>query len=109
MYALSGVDTSTPIDASSGATGNSTTVTAASVTTTDVNHTLIYASCIRSTGSYSTPAGMSEKWDNDATGVAGSSDIEEVAAAGATGTRSATFSGVAAEWAAQLIALDRAP
>jgi hypothetical protein len=98
IAAYSGVDTTSPIDAALGQTnGNSTSIDAPSITTTQVGTTLIGFFAVRDDGSMTSPGGMTERWDITS-GTAGTAADETnigaadelLAAAGATGGRTAT-------------------
>jgi hypothetical protein len=108
IVAYSGVDTASPINASSGTTGSGTTVTAPSVTTTVASTMLVgfFGTAVPAT--FTAPAGMSERFDAFATAgtyrAATEGADQLLGAAGATGTRSATAS-LGSTTVAQLVAL----
>ncbi len=94
IAAYSGVNTTTPIDVSSGqANATSTSVTAPSVTTTVANAMIVGIFGLDNDASFTPPAGMTERWDVDVQGVndEGSEGADVVkATAGATGAKVAT-------------------
>ncbi len=98
IAAYSGVDTGNPIDDFAGqSNGTSTNLAAPSITTTVAGTTLIGFFANRSNGVISPPATMTERWDvgsDAAVGDIGETRAEAadelLAAAGTTGTRTAT-------------------
>jgi hypothetical protein len=111
-----GVDISNPVDQVSAASGHSTTAAAPSVTTTASNDRLVavYAMSagLANTGHFSTPTGMTEKYDtaNVPMGPSLAQDEAPQVSVGASGQKSSTISGfLARDWAAQLIALRQVP
>jgi serine protease AprX len=98
IAAYSGIDLTNPIHAvAAEATGTSTSVVAPSVTTSEPDTTLIGFFTVRDNGSFTPPPGTTERWDaSSASGVGAIGETtaaavdEVVAAAGATGTRTAT-------------------
>jgi hypothetical protein len=108
MVAYSGVDTTNPVDVHGGQTNaSSTSVTAPSVTTTVADAMLVGFFGTGNDTSFTTPSGMTERFDTDADGssqVAGAADDVAQAAAGASGTKVAT-AGIAAANVGQLVAL----
>ena len=108
IVAYSGVDTNNPVNASAGATGASASMTAPSVTTT-ISTTMLVSFWSARQESFTTPGSMTQRWNYSAGSGANSSMSvgaadEAVAAAGATGTRTASKSG-SLDWTAQSIAL----
>jgi len=110
ISSYSGVDTAHPIDAHNGATGESTSITAPSVTTTTAGAMILHLAGINAEGNISPPAGSTERWENTAfntsntrDALAESSDSVQ-ASAGATDDRTAnaTQSG---RWVGVLVAL----
>lgn len=103
------VDTVNPIDVSGGHTGLSTIAIAPSITTTAANDEIITVFAAPSTATtFSTPAGMTEKYDTTRamTGPSLASDEALQAVAGASGTKSSVISGrIPRNWVAQQIAL----
>jgi outer membrane biosynthesis protein TonB len=113
MMAFGGVDTSNPVDASSGqANDKSTLVTAPSLTTTAANDVLVGIFGIANQSTFTPPSGMSEVDDLSATTatykVSSEAAQQTLGSAGATGTRTAV-----AQFATlnigQLVALRAAP
>jgi large repetitive protein len=106
-----GVDTSDPIDASSIVAGNDSSPTAPSVTTTSANDLVVALFGSDSTGTFTPPSGMTERYDVHNTSASGpgteAADVAQ-ASAGATGAKAATAT-ASARWVAQLIALNPAP
>lgn len=99
IASFSGVDTVTPIDVQAGqATASSRTHTAPSITTTAANTMLVSSHLINSSGTWTPPAGMTERVDiasrtpTDDLGITLEINTEARAAISATGTRSATAS-----------------
>ncbi|MFZ2719298.1 MAG: hypothetical protein WAZ27_00320 [Minisyncoccia bacterium] len=112
----SGVDTSSPISAAAGDSGRSTIAIAPSITTASVNEQIVtlYAFNAGATnvGHFSTPTGMSEKYDTTNTpfGPSLASHDALQAIAGASGSKSSSLgSGPQRNWVAQQIALKPAP
>jgi hypothetical protein len=107
-----GVDTTDPIDASTAGAGNSSSPTAPSVTTTSANELVVALFGSDSTGTFTPPSGMTERYDvhNTIGPAAPATEAADVtqASAGATGAKTATAT-VSARWVAQLIALNPAP
>jgi hypothetical protein len=107
-----GVDLSSPIDVSGGASGNnSASVQAPSLTTTADNDLVVGLFSLNANTNFTPPSGMSERYDVTNTNSSGpaveSADYAQTIA-GSTGTKTAT-AGTSASWAAQLIALKPAP
>ena len=98
IAAYGDVDMSDPIDAVAGqANGTSTNVVAPSITTAQPDTSLVAFFAVRDDGTVTPPAGMTERWDiNSAAGVGATGESmaaaaeEQLAAAGPTGTRTAT-------------------
>ena len=113
----SGVDSSNPIDASAGNFGRGSVATASAITTTGSNHEVVafFAAHVGANGLagayFSTPAGMTEKYDASfpTAGPSIAADDAVQASAGVAGSKSATISGPQKDWASQQIALRRAP
>jgi len=112
----SGVDPSNPIDVAAGNIGRSKIATTSSITTTSANDEVVavYALHVGSSNFagdfFSTPTGMTEKYDSSYTtaGPTIASDDTMQATAGVTGSTSSTISGnpnQQRDWAAQTIAL----
>jgi hypothetical protein len=112
----SGVDASNPIDTAAGNFGRSKIATTSSITTAAANEEIVtvYALHVGSSNFagnfFSTPSGMTEKYDSSytAAGPTIASDDTTQATAGATGSISSTISGnpnQQRDWAAQTIAL----
>lgn len=103
-----GVDTTSPIEESSGATGTGTTMTAASVTTTASNSPVMMMVGVLGAATTTPPVGFTESWDIGSNGkykASGESSYAIQASAGASGSKSATLSTTGGGWEAQLIAL----
>jgi hypothetical protein len=108
ITAYTGVDTSNPVDVSSGNTGRSATAIASSITTTIANDQVVTAFAVPpGATAFSTPASTTEKYDTAKTpnGPSIASDDVAQASAGASGSKSSTISSGTAQWAAQQIAL----
>ncbi|MCA1628230.1 MAG: fibronectin type III domain-containing protein, partial [Acidobacteria bacterium] len=109
IVAYSGVNQTTPIDASAGDQSfyGSTSVPAPSVTTTVANTHMISFFAYYDPGSFTPPAGMTERFDisNSVSFMSFSADDESRPSAGPTGTRTAVASGEANHWITQTIAL----
>lgn len=112
IIAYSGVDTSQPIDAASGftATTSSSQITAPSVNVSLPNSMLVAVTGVGVTRTLTPPTGMTSRYVNGTT-VAGEKTTimaadQQLAAAGATGSRSTTYDvSTAGAGIAQLIAL----
>ncbi len=109
-----GVDPTNPIDVASSNIGHGTTASALSITTGSSNEEIITLfamdSGLTNTGHFSTPAGMTEKYDTSNTPMGPSTAEDDVmqVASGASGSKSATISGIVQRnWVAQAIALRR--
>jgi hypothetical protein len=111
IIGYAGVDhSSSPIDVNSAAidsSGASSSPAAPSVTTAGNNEMLVAFFGIRSGDTFTPPAGMTEEWDVSAGGSSPASEAADVlqASAGASGAKTATATGGAANWIAQLVAL----
>jgi hypothetical protein len=99
IQTFSGVDTTTTIDASSGAaTASSVTHATPSITTTVANTMLVAAHTFASSATWTPPAGMAEAYDRanlvvaNAAGQSIEGSFGEQPAAGVTGTKTATAS-----------------
>ncbi|MDP8903732.1 MAG: hypothetical protein M3N29_00185 [Chloroflexota bacterium] len=107
IVAYSGVHASTPINAHNAAAGIGTTATAPSVTTTVANTRLLTLFMIRQVNG-STPDGMNVLWKVASAGGAGAATADGydqvIAASGATGSRSSSWTG-SVDWIAHSIAL----
>ncbi len=114
IRAYRGVDTVTPIGNADGNTGNSSTLTAPSINTTAPNEWLLtfYGAADGRSSTFSTPSGMTERYDfdnnGDNSGLALAGDDEVRATTGASGTRVSTSSR-SDSYVAQLIALKPPP
>jgi len=111
---LSGVNTTTPVDASSGNSGFATTATTSSITTTASNDEVIalfatdVGKSVNAGAYFSTASGMTEKFDvtNTPFGPSMAADDAIKTSAGSTGSISSTISGgKARNWVTQIIAL----
>lgn len=110
MFRYTGVDTTTPQDATAtnvSYTTNTSPFVLPSITTVTANTVLIYGNSANSgTVTMTGPAGSTEQVDHGALGGTGSKAgalyDEAVAATGATGTRSITLSAGRAGWGAML-------
>lgn len=112
----SGVDNTNPIDASAGNIGRGTVATTSSITTSADNAEVIAVYALHVGGNnhsgafFSTPVGMTEKFDVSKTAAGptiASSDIVQ-ATAGVAGSKSSTIAGnQQRDWASQQIALKR--
>lgn len=111
MAAFSGVDLQNPIDVENAQTNSSNTAQQApSLTTTDANEMIVSVHAIASAVTWTAPAGMTEAAEarSGALGAAGESvSVNYVlqAAAGASGTKTATASGNADRGVGQTLAL----
>jgi len=107
IAAYSGVSTTNPIDASSGAgsSANGTSITAPAVTTTAPNDMVVGFFSTGKNQVITQPSGMTEHWDVTP-GSAIESETADVlqASAGSSGSKTATVSG-SASWVGQLVAL----
>jgi hypothetical protein len=108
IAAYGGVNTTTPIDASSGQTGSGTAITAPTVTTTVAGTMLVGFFGTSAPATATPPSGMSERFDvfsSAGTYRAASEGADQtLSAAGASGSRTATASLSAAN-IGQLVAL----
>jgi len=93
IVAYSGVDTTTPIDVENGqATSSGATHSTPSITTSVANTMLVASFGLAGTGTWTPPAGMTERSDSTAQAVALEvADVLQVSA-GASGTKTATAS-----------------
>ncbi len=114
IVAYSGVDGTTPVEVHGGQlNASSTSITAPSITTTGANRQIVGFFGTPVLTSMTPPGGMTERYDqtvpstNTYKVTSGAAD-ENVAAAGATGTRVATAANAAAN-IGQLVALNPAP
>jgi len=112
IQAFAGVDNTTPINVFAGTTtGSGTTHTAPGVTTTVTNTMIVTAHEYSSSDRWTAPVGMTEVFDvaslavPDALGIALLGSYKAQAAAGATGTFSATAASNAGQGAAITVAL----
>ena len=112
IQTFSGVDTTVPIDVSNGAaTASALTHATPSVNTTGANTMIVTAHTFASSATWTPPAGMTEAYDRPipvAAGAAGQSiegSFVAQAAAGATGTKTATASGNADRGNTYILAL----
>lgn len=107
IVAYSGAAVS-PIDVQAGSTGVSTTPTAPSVTTTVNSGFLVTFFVARQQSLASLPPGMTERWNLNTGGGAGSIGVgatdEPRPTAGATGTRAASI-GSSFDWTGQSVAI----
>ncbi|HYE95062.1 MAG TPA: hypothetical protein VD962_02535, partial [Rubricoccaceae bacterium] len=117
IVAYSGVHSATPIDVYNGATGNSTSMAAPSLTTTSANTMLVAFYGINNNVAFTQPASMSLRFsqqtvdsgDFDHQVRVGASD-ETFGGPGATGTRTATTTSPSGNtWVAQMVALNPGP
>lgn len=94
IVAFSGVDTSSPVDASSGATGSGTAITAPSLTTTAADARLVGFFGMSNLATATPPTGMTERLDVSSTAGTYRASLEAadepLGAAGSTGSRTAT-------------------
>jgi hypothetical protein len=112
IIAYTGVDTTSPIDASSGMVGTGPTATAPSVVTTAPDEMVVaFFGMARSTG-LSTPAGMTERYEVVSGGGGGATALSTSMAAdvvqttpGPTGNKTSTDGATGAAWVGQLVAL----
>jgi hypothetical protein len=111
IIAYTGVDPSNPINASSGNTGNSTTLTALAVTTTVSDAMVVGFFGIARSTTLTPEASMTFRYTVDSGGMGGATAHTMSMAAdftqatpGSTGNKTAT-AGQAADWVAQLVAL----
>ena len=106
ILAYSGVDGTNPIDASSGASGSNNLPTAPSLTTTANDAVLVAFFGMNTTVAtiFTEPAGMTERYEVQETGVASESADGPQPLAGPSGPKTAV-SLTSGEWTAQLIAL----
>jgi len=103
IAAYAGVDAASPIHVSSGATGTSTPISAASVTTTEAGGLLLALFGIETSTTVTPPAGMTERFDVSNGRTAELSDLA-LGAPGPTGTKTAT-SASGTVWAAQQVVI----
>jgi hypothetical protein len=106
IVAYSGVDNSSPIDASSGQVsgGPSTFITAPSATTTAPGAMVVGFFGSSAVTTITPPTGMTERFDTASTGTTTEAASVTQAAAGSTGTKTAT-SAASGYWIGQLVAL----
>jgi len=114
ITAYSGVDGTSPIDASGGNSGLGTTATTSAITTSACNEEVVAIFAVdegktNNAGAYfSTPTGMTEKFDVSSTPFGPSMALDEVTQdAGTAASKSSTISGgnKPRNWAAQQIGL----
>jgi hypothetical protein len=106
ILAYSGVDATNPIDAASGGSGSSNLPMAPSVTTTANDAVLVAFFGMNPTvaTTFTEPAGMTERYDVQGTGVASESADGPQLLAGPSGPKTAV-SLTSGDWTAQLVAL----
>jgi hypothetical protein len=106
IVAYSGVNNSSPIDASSGQVsgGPGTSIAAPSVTTTAAGHMVVGFFGSSAVTTITPPFGMTERFDTASTGTTTEAAMVVQPAAGATGTKTATAAG-SGYWLGQLVAL----
>ncbi len=108
IVAYSGVIVENPIDVSSGGVGQGTSAQAPAITTTYANEEIVDLFAVNNTRTFSTPSGMTEKFDvtnPDNKGPATAVDDVQKSMAGFVATSTALFSNPSREWVAQQIAL----
>jgi parallel beta-helix repeat protein len=103
-----GVNTTSPIDVTSGNSGSGTTLSALSVTTSAANEPVLFVAGVVDQTTVTQPSGFSERWDVASAGTykATAEDADQIqAAAGASGNKTATAGSAGGGWVTQLIAL----
>jgi hypothetical protein len=103
-----GVDTTNPIDAVAGNTGFSTTATTSAITASSPNAEVVALFATDVSKTFSTPTGMTEKYDlsHTAAGPATAADDAIQTSAGTVSSKSSTITGnKARNWSSQQIAL----
>ena len=111
IQGFAGIDTASPVDLENGqSTPSGTTHAAPSITTTVANAMLVASHAFASSQSWTPPSGMTESFDqrsgaNNATGLSIEGSRVLLAAAGASGTKTATAAGSADAGNAHLLAL----
>jgi hypothetical protein len=104
--AYSGVNNSSPIDASSGQYNPSTgTITAPSVTTTFSNDQLLFFAADTTATTVTPPAGMTQRWLATTTQTTSEMADQALGSAGATGTRVGTAASTSTSNIGELVAL----
>jgi len=93
LWVLSGVDTTSPVDAAAGGSGSGTSVVAPSCSPTEDDSYLI---CVAESGggsstpSFTPPGSMTERYELQQGGLSNTAAFEQLVASGATGTRTFT-------------------
>jgi hypothetical protein len=108
----SGVDAVNPIDTAAGSSGFGTLATTSAVTTTAANEEIIAFFATDVNKSFSTPTGMTQKYNLAHTSAGPSMAADDViqAVAGSAGSKSSTITGnKQRNWVAQQIALRKVP
>jgi hypothetical protein len=106
----SGVDTASPVDASAGNTGFGPTATTSAISTSNTNEMVIAVYANDVAKSFSTPTGMTEKYDLPHTNSGPTIAYDEIvqATSGTVTSKSSTITGnKSRNWAAQTIALHK--
>jgi SdrD B-like protein len=101
---FSGVNTTTPVDVTSGTTGSSTTLTAPSVTTTTPNDMLLFFGATKSVATGTTPTGMTSRWKISSTSTTSFLGNVLLTTMAATGSKTATITAAASN-VSELVAL----
>ncbi len=106
IAAYSGVNNSSPIDASSGQYNPSTgTITAPSVTTTFSNDQLLFFAADTTATTVTPPAGMTQQWLATTTQTTSEMADQALSSAGSTGTRVGTAGSTSSSNIGELVAL----
>ena len=107
IAAYSGVDTASPIDASSGKyNSDSSTMTAPSVTTTTPSDMLLFFGAVTTSASVTPPSGMTEKWEAMNSGLTTSEMAQQLlTSSGSTGNKTGSHSASGNSNISQLVAL----
>ena len=110
IVAYSGVNTATPVDASSGLYNSGTlTTTAPSVTTTSANDRLLYFAGVTINTTVTPPSGMTQQWITTTADTASEMADQALSSVGATGSRVGTLGVSGHSSIGQLVALKPSP
>ncbi len=107
IVAYSGVNPTSPVDATSGQANPATiTVTAPSLTTNVANDELLFLAAVSTATTVSPPPGMVQRWGTASTSLTASAlDDQSLSAAGVTGSRVGTSGSAGSTNIGQLVAL----
>lgn len=102
---FSGVNTTVPVEASGEANGASGNAVAPAITTLTTNDMILASYTTVAATTWTPPTGMTERWDKASSSTTSGMASVPQAAAGTTGTKTATPAKTTGAWAAHTIAL----